>query len=183
MRRACSARTPGGFFGGASPIVCSRNIMTRSVTVISHASAYVYTTYVSLRQHTAAYGSIRQHTAADVSIRQQTSANVNIRQHTAAYVSIRQHKSAYVSIRQQATPAATTCDLTPRAAVFEAICIFTGRVSERRAYFDGNRNRPPTRGGLLACDAVCQHASAYVSIRQHTSAYVSIRQELHAAAF
>ncbi len=62
-----------------------------------HTSAYV-----SIRQHTSAYGRVTErrlhchHTSAYVSIRQHTSAYASIRQHTSAYVDW-----AYVSIRRR----------------------------------------------------------------------------------
>jgi hypothetical protein len=49
-------------------------------TSASHPISFtcVHPPYVSIRQHTSAYGSIRRHTSAYVSTRQQTSANVSI---------------------------------------------------------------------------------------------------------
>ncbi len=55
-------------------------------------------TYVSIRQHTAAYVSIRQYTSVEV--QGGAVAVIQLHLHTAAYVSIRQHTAAYVSIRQ-----------------------------------------------------------------------------------
>jgi hypothetical protein len=137
-------------------------VTTRGRVLRHHPSAYV-----SIRQHTSAYGNFpppfpesasrRQHTSAYVSIRQ---AYVSIRQHTSAYVSIRQHTSAYVSIRQHTS-----------ACVGGRLCF--RQVRTRAAMLPFAHTRPPLRA-CCTYVSIRQHTLAYVSIRQHTSAYVSL---------
>jgi hypothetical protein len=50
----------------------------------------------------------------------------------------------------------------------------------KSAYVSIRRGSRP-RGSRIYIYTLCQHTSAYVSIRQHTSAYVSIRQ--HTSAY
>jgi hypothetical protein len=96
-----------------------------------------YTCISSIRLHTSAYVCIRQHTHASAY------AYASIRQHTLGY--------AYVSIRQRRVY---------RLAVGRGVAVFVRQLPRPRRYrhFDH-----------------LQRTSAYVSICQHMSAYVSIR--------
>ncbi len=133
--------------------------------------------YVSIRQHTSAYGSIRQYTKQPQVPHPQRK---QCRQHISAYGSIRQHTAAYVSIRSNL-----------RNLILSAVSAVSGArapVRNRKGYarHEFARFHFERRGRFTLrcrcysrCSSIRQHTSAYVSIRQHTSAKSTLRSRCY----
>jgi hypothetical protein len=163
----------------------SATLCPRCPCASQHTSAYV-----SIRQHTSAYGPVfvalalttdivhiaeRSEKPAErvvvlTCIHHHTSGYVRIRQDTSGYVrmrSIRQQTSAYVRIRQHSTRYGYGTN---------TLRILTLIHSTARAHDVTNAcENAPAHVHVPAYVSIRQHSSTYVSIRQHTSAYVSIR--------
>jgi hypothetical protein len=137
---------------------------TSNTSPVSIASANQPIAYVGIRRHTSAYVSIPEE-SAHIDATRETASETTwstlmllpprfcIRQHTSAYVSIHQYTSAYASIRARR--------LGPHSCCLPHIYLQVSKRQHTSAY----TSQIPAGGRPL-----CQHTSAYASIREHARA-------------